>query len=174
MCWTECFLTLQGEGQDSQQIPGQGGDGSFDAQIETRTRFLTMLQKHNFVALECLWLENKFRLLETVSFEFFLDLAMLRSYVSENSSYSWVRAKKKLVVEKDFDPYRAKKTLWHAFRVLEYGMQIGTRARIDVLTMISQVWKTCKLSSMYRSLSRDNAKHQWKLEGLWNPVQKEI
>lgn len=112
-----------------------------------------MLQKHNFIALECLWLKNKFRLLETVSFEFSLDLARLRSYVSENSSYSWVRAKKKLVVEKDFDPYRAKKTLWHAFRVLEYGKQIGTKAKLRVLTLISQVWKTSRLSSVYRSLS---------------------
>jgi hypothetical protein len=36
--------------------------------------------------------------------------------------HSYVRAKKKMMVEKE--DYRAKKCLWHAFRVVEFGMQV--------------------------------------------------
>jgi predicted nucleotidyltransferase len=110
------------------QMAKQGEDGLYDAQIYSATKFRQLIQNHNFIGLECLFLDLQFKILETVDFSdcFVLDLVQLRRYVSENSSYSWVRAKKKLVVEKDFDPYRAKKTLWHAFRVIDYGKQIGT------------------------------------------------
>lgn len=121
------MIPLMDLGGGSEQFSSKGEDGLYDGQLFSRLKFVSMIEEHNFIALECLFLGSEYKILEKEDFSphFNLDLGKLRRYVSENSSYSWVRAKKKLIVEKDFDPYRARKTLWHTFRVIDYGKQIG-------------------------------------------------
>jgi len=46
--------------------------------------------------------------------------------------------KKKLVVEKDFNPYRAKKTLFHAFR---FGIQIAKNSKIVNYEAVTDLYK---------------------------------
>ena len=53
-----------------------------------------------------------------------LDYDKVRSSISKTSSNSWVKCKKKYTVEKDYDPYKAKKSLFHSLRILMFGIQI--------------------------------------------------
>eukprot|EP01125_Pyxidicula_operculata_P020836 TRINITY_DN781_c0_g3_i1.p1 TRINITY_DN781_c0_g3~~TRINITY_DN781_c0_g3_i1.p1 ORF type:complete len:208 (+),score=2.85 TRINITY_DN781_c0_g3_i1:24-647(+) len=111
----------------TRSITCQLSNDKFDAMVFREQEFIEMIKKHNLVALECIWSGPEYTIFERKSYvnEFRIHLPSLRSYISENTSYSWVRAKKKLIVPEDFNPYRAKKTLWHAFRVLYYGIQIA-------------------------------------------------
>jgi predicted nucleotidyltransferase len=88
------------------------------------------LVNHEISALETLFLDDKFILKEDMKFDFTLNTKMLRRSLSRKSSNSWVKAKKKLTVEKDYDLNVGRKSLWHAFRIIDYGIQIATKGMI--------------------------------------------
>ena len=46
-----------------------------------------------------------------------------------------------MTVEKDFDPYRSRKTLYHAFRCLDFGTQIATSGKIEDYTRTIELWR---------------------------------
>ncbi len=79
-----------------------------------------VLQKNN-------WYDN-FQL--EVMINDFIEKDKLRHNISQKSSNSWVKGKKKFLVEKDFNPYIGKKSIWHAFRILEFGTQIAKYGQI--------------------------------------------
>lgn len=74
---------------------------------------------------------------EKVEFKYVLDKQKLRGQISQKSDHSFVKAKKKNAVEA-IDPanvpseqyYLAKKSLFHAFRILDFGIQIASQGRI--------------------------------------------
>ena len=41
-----------------------------------------------------------------------------------------MKAKKKLIVEKDYDPYIGKKSLFHSLRIILFGIQIAQYGKI--------------------------------------------
>ncbi len=41
-----------------------------------------------------------------------------------------MKCKKKLTVEKDYNPYIGKKSLWHSFRILMFGIQMLETGKI--------------------------------------------
>lgn len=53
------------------------------------------------------------------------DKSIVRREVSAKCSNSFVKAKKKLLVEKDFDPYISMKSLWHSIRMYEFASQFA-------------------------------------------------
>lgn len=53
-----------------------------------------------------------------------LDYNKVRSSISKTASNSWVKCKKKYTIEADYDPYKAKKSLFHSLRILMFGIQI--------------------------------------------------
>jgi hypothetical protein len=53
-----------------------------------------------------------------------LVLQKLRHSLSAKSSNSFVKAKKKLTIKKDFDLNLGRKSLWHSFRIIDFGIQI--------------------------------------------------
>lgn len=59
------------------------------------------------------------------------DAEMVRRQFSRTASNSWVKAKKKLTVPDSYDPYVAKKSLWHSLRILMFGTQIVEVGRIS-------------------------------------------
>ena len=70
-----------------------------------------------------------------------LDLTKIRSSFSKAASNSWVKCKKKLTVESDFDPYIAKKSLWHSLRILMFGIQIMNTGKIYNYSEANELYK---------------------------------
>ena len=62
---------------------------------------------------------------------FELNKSKLRSVFSQKASVAWVKAKKKLIVEADRNEWVAKKSLFHAIRLLDFGIQIGNTGKIE-------------------------------------------
>lgn len=76
--------------------------------------------------------------------KFKLDLVQLRHSLSEKSSHSFVKAKKKIEVEKDF--YVGWKSLFHAMRILKFGIRIATDNKIvyDEANFLWDEIRTCQ------------------------------
>ncbi len=55
----------------------------------------------------------------------------LRQSISAISSNSFVKAKKKIIVEDDFCLNTSMKSLWHSLRIIDFGTQIAERGRIN-------------------------------------------
>lgn len=98
-----------------------------DINIYTEKEFSEQIKAHEISVLECLFLkEDKIiKNEETFIEHFILDKNQLRTSISQKSSNSWVKGKKKFIIEKDFNPYVGKKSIWHAFRMLDFGTQIA-------------------------------------------------
>lgn len=101
----------------------------YDINMYSCKDFERMIHEHEISALECLFLKDEF-ILKYHQWEFNLDLPTLRNSVSQKSSNSWVKAKKKFIVEKDYAPYIGQKSAWHAIRMLDFGTQIAQHGSI--------------------------------------------
>jgi hypothetical protein len=113
--------------------PGaQFSDNLINVNFYTITEHQQRLDDHEPSALECHFLGEDFILKEKYLFiRFKLDLVKLRHAVSAKSSNSWVKAKKKLTVEKDYNDRVGKKSLWHAMRLVDFGIQIASKGEIE-------------------------------------------
>lgn len=93
-----------------------------DTHVIPKTIFINKLFNHDIDALEC-YFQDEFQM-----FPFELDLKKLRHSISSTASNSYVKAKKKLIKERDY--YIGKKSLWHSLRILNFGIQIAEAGRI--------------------------------------------
>lgn len=114
--------------------------------VYSPTRFATMLGDHEISAIECISLPEDDILINKCQHPFLLSLPQLRKSISEKTSHSYVKAKKKLTVEKDLDPYRGKKSLFHAFRIAKFGCQIAKYGKIVDFTEANYYWKDIVLN----------------------------
>ncbi len=96
-------------------------------------------------------------------FESYKDIPIKRDIIRENfsqlTSNSYVKAKKKLILEKDFDEMVSLKSLWHSIRLLDFATQIINKNSID--------YTTC--NNLYNNITQDysNTQHFTK-EEQWN------
>lgn len=103
--------------------------------------FESLLVNHEISILECIYLNNNAMdssllsyidpVLNTIIESNELDFSSLRKSISRKSSNSYVKAKKKLIVEDDFDVNVSKKSLWHSFRMIYFGIQICKYKKIN-------------------------------------------
>lgn len=107
------------------------------------TSFQEQLSKHKISAMECFFLPVEQVLLSRKKFNFKLNLETLRSSISEKASHSWVKSKKKkkFEVEKDRDVYIAKKSLFHSFRIIDFGTQIANLGKITNYSSCNNLWE---------------------------------
>jgi predicted nucleotidyltransferase len=117
----------------------QYSDNLINVNFYTPDEHQQRLSDHEISALECYFLPdekvlyNSFHSLNRKNrfeFTFVLNLVKLRHALSAKSSNSWVKAKKKLTVEKDYDLDLGRKSLFHAIRIIDYGIQIATYKKI--------------------------------------------
>lgn len=104
------------------------------------------LNEHEISALECYFLDQKFILKETGKYSFKLDLSKLRHSLSQKSSNSFVKAKKKLTIEMEKGLENnpedvGKKSLFHAFRIIDYGIQIAKTGKIEDYSSCNELFK---------------------------------
>jgi hypothetical protein len=101
----------------------------------SKEEFLQRLKEHEISVLECLYIDHKDKYLDNSLRKeiesFTLDKEKLRESCSQKSSNSYVKAKKKLIVEEDFNLSVSYKSLWHSLRILDFGMQIAKTNRIN-------------------------------------------
>lgn len=100
-------------------------------------RFKELRDAHDIAALECMFLpdENVWAKSTEPEYDiysdFSIDLVKLRSSISHTASNSWVKAKKKLIVEADRDLNTGLKSLYHSLRILLFGTQIAMTGKIS-------------------------------------------
>ncbi|AYV77928.1 MAG: hypothetical protein Edafosvirus3_6 [Edafosvirus sp.] len=93
-------------------------DEKISMQIYNQEEFMKRLNDQEIQIIEALHkpIHEKLEIKLTV------DKIKLRNSISKRVDHSYVKAKQKLTKEKDF--YRAKKSLFHAFRILDFAIQL--------------------------------------------------
>jgi hypothetical protein len=112
------------------KVNEQYSDREININFFTPEEHQKRLDDHEISALECHFLQEKHILKERQKYSFKLDLVKLRHSLSAKSSNSFVKAKKKLTVERDYDLDLGRKSLFHSFRIIDYGIQIAKHGRI--------------------------------------------
>lgn len=102
--------------------------------------FQKLITNHKIASLECFFLPENKIIINKAIFKFNLNLATLRSSISEKASHSYVKARKKMEVEKDKNMYIAKKSLFHSFRIIDFGKQIAKEGKIIDYSSQNQLW----------------------------------
>lgn len=100
--------------------------GEFDLQFVSKKEFMDQLRSCHIRALEGFYTDQK-RLKFKVSQDD-IDFKSLRASISQKSSHSWVKAKKKLI---DGEFYIGKKSLWHSLRIMLFGIQLAEAKTIS-------------------------------------------
>ena len=130
--------------------------------------FIKLLFKHQINCMECIYLPEQFILKEIIKFNIPINKYQLRNSISKIVSNSWVKCKKKL--EKEHEYYIGKKSLYHSFRILDYGIQIAKYNKIRLYTY-QNLWNEIILSeenswkyfdNKYRIL-HNKLEHEFKL-----------
>lgn len=119
---------------------------NLDLHVWSQSDFQQALDDHRVYALECYYTPVQKVLRNNLKLDFKLNKSMLRSSFSQVASNSWVKAKKKLIVEADYNEHIAKKSIFHSFRILDFGIQLAKYGCIvkyhsmnDVLAEINQL-----------------------------------
>lgn len=81
------------------------------------------------------------------NFRFKLDKVILRHELSEKSKHSFVKAKKKIEVEKDF--FVGWKSLFHSLRILMFGIQIARDGKISNFGEANGLWTEIRDAQQY-------------------------
>lgn len=129
-----------------------------------KNTFQKLINEHDIVALECYMKGSSYSSLE---FEFELDLSILRKVFSKTASNSWVKAKKKFEVEKE--SYIAKKSLFHALRILNFGIQIAKFGTIKDFSSANSYWK-----EIWKNSSENWGDYKKIYQPLYNKLKSEF
>lgn len=116
-------------------------DIKIDITLYTIDEFIGLLQEHEISAIECMYLDSNHILKEDYKFDFVLDYERLRRSISTKSNNSWVKAKKKLLIEKDYNLRVALKSLYHSIRILDFGIQLSKYNKIKDYTSSNYIIK---------------------------------
>jgi hypothetical protein len=127
-----------------------------DVHLHTFTEFEDALARCEIYALECMDLPSSLRFRDDLPMSYSIDKAILRRAISEKANNSWVKAKKKLIVLADRNEHIALKSMFHSFRILDFGIQLAMtghilnyRAQQDIwaeLQMLPADWPTYELA----------------------------
>ena len=88
------------------------------------------LNNNEIDAMEVFFLPQKHVIKETKKFTSTIEPVKIREQFSRTASNSFVKCKKKLIVKDSYAPRIAKKSLWHALRIINFGIQILTNGKI--------------------------------------------
>ena len=120
-----------------------------DFNIYTAPEWQKKLDRHDIDALECHFLDTP--VVNMIKFDFELDLQQLRRSISEKANHSWVKAKKKMVVERDFDT--GLKSLFHSLRILMFGIQIAHYGKLMNYKVANHYWNQIENKFDYQQMN---------------------
>lgn len=130
--------------KDVQEFSLVSDDGQISVHIYSPDEFINQLQQHKIAALECFFLPQELLLKNKLKFFFPLNKNTLRASISEKASHSWVKSKKKFEMEIDQNIYIAKKSLFHALRIIDFGTQISQYSKIIDYSSSNFIWDEIK------------------------------
>jgi hypothetical protein len=90
------------------------------------TTWQKKLDNNEVDAIEIYFLPKRHILKETIRFNTDIVPSKIREQFSKTASNSWVKCKKKLIVEDSFNPRVGKKSLWHSLRIIEGHVWCGS------------------------------------------------
>jgi predicted nucleotidyltransferase len=114
--------------------------GDMNATIYSLKGFVKALNAHEIQILECFYLPHIYTLKEDAKFTLCLDLGILRESISEKSSHSWCKAKKKFLVREDYDYVVARKSFFHSIRIIMFGIQLAKEGHIYDYHKANYIW----------------------------------
>lgn len=123
--------------------------------VHTVQNFQRLLHNHDIQALECFFLpsNSKFILKDNIDLTFNLDKSKLRTSISTISSNSFIRSKKKLIVQGDYDVNLAIKSFFHSLRIIDFGIQIALHGTITNYGSHNYILEDLRnLSEQYQSV----------------------
>lgn len=106
--------------------------------VVTPEKFKEDVRIYKMNRLECLFAPSEFKLLEKEPIKFDLNPKKFIPNVKFQSSESWAIAKSR--IQDEDDVYRAKKSLFHSLRILDYGVQIVETGRINNFQSMNDVY----------------------------------
>ena len=112
-------------------------NGLFNIHIYTPNKFKADLDWHRINNLECIFAPEWAKLKESIKYDFKLNPVKLRHATSHISSNSWVKCKKKLLVD---DYYSGVKSLFHSIRIPMFSTQIMQHGRITDFSCANWIW----------------------------------
>lgn len=124
------------------QLNFEDGDITF----YTEEFFKELLVNHEISAIECVYEKllvfNPEKQNELKNyFKDNFNLNKLRESFSRKASNSWVKGKKKIIVEKDYNWRTAIKSIFHSIRILNYGYQLAlTGGNLFAFSMVNDIW----------------------------------
>lgn len=125
-------------------------DNDINITIYQELDFQKQLNMHKIHALEAYYLPQQvFEQFECPGMHkcvFKLDIIQLRHSLSEKASHSFVKAKKKIEVEKDY--YIGWKSLFHSLRILTFGIRIARENKI-IYDEANYLWDEIKTCQQY-------------------------
>lgn len=107
----------------------------------TPIEFNKKLNDHEITAIECFFLPEHCIWKEKLKFSFEVNKSKLRESLSAKADNSWVKCKKKLTVEADYDLEVGKKSLFHAMRIITFGIQLANDGKITNYQACNQLFK---------------------------------
>ena len=114
---------------------------NLDFNFYTEKKWIEMCDLNHIDALESMSvIQHNLAIKNNKQFEVIIDKIKLRRSISSVVSNAWSKAHKKLTVDKDYSPYIAKKSLWHCFRILMFGIQIYKFGKIVDLTEANSLY----------------------------------
>ncbi len=147
----------------------------FEITNYSKEEFINKLKDHEISILECIFIKHKnFYISDTIKdviINFSLEKEKLRESCSQKSSNSYVKAKKKLIIDEDYNVNVSLKSLWHSFRILDFAKQLATNSEIDPLSVNNLYDEIVKDYLMYRN---DWDKLHEKYKPLHNKVASEF
>jgi predicted nucleotidyltransferase len=110
----------------------------YNFHIQTPDYFQERLDWNDPKTIECLLWSKEHPILENKLFEIKIIKSKYRHAVSHISSNSWVKARKKLELEKQI--YIGQKSLYHSFRIPMYATQIIEHGKIIDWECANDIW----------------------------------
>lgn len=141
---------------DATEEPLKVSDG-VEISLYSVSQFNEMIRDHHITALECIWLDS---LIPSGMIHFALNPVVLRESISEKISHSWVKGKKKLTVgsvpPREDDRRSGLKSIFHSFRICDYGIQIMEHGKIIDYGSMNHYWdRLKKFSGTWDELNRE-------------------
>lgn len=146
---------------------------NIDLNIYRDSQWFELCNQSKIACLECYSLRfgnyNNHILKEEKGYIVNLNLVSIRKSVSSIASNAWSKAHKKLVVEEDYSPYIAKKSLWHCVRVILFGIDLCKYGYIKDFTLANEYYPDIVLSD-----SNDWLYFKTKYKPVLNKLQTEF
>jgi hypothetical protein len=124
--------------------------GDFNCTTFSIMEFERRLDDHEITMLECIFLPEKMIVRNEHNYSeiFKVDKYKLRHAVSKKASNSFVKAKKKFIIEVDRNIYVGKKSLFHSLRIPIFGRQLAQHGKVLDYSEANHYWpriRDCKI-----------------------------